>query len=269
LSEVPSLSVPLASATLPIRGAKAAPREPLPTRRASDRYVVAPHYAALCERILARLHEGRPASLWIIPTTLDTDASSVVAELSLSLAQIANDTVLALDCDGPRNATDDGAEVGLGVADVLGDRVDWQKAVNPTRDRRVQLIGTGRRATLGALTSANALRLAPLIAEMKTRYRFIVIHGGATVVASSAGASPGKSPKGAVRAARQKTGVLALTLARAADLTYLVLPLYQTSNRQARAAKRRLEQLGGVVHGTILTGGAPIEHQASDLRAAT
>jgi hypothetical protein len=114
------------------------------------------------------------------------------------------------------------------LSDVLIDRVDWRGVLTPARDQRVQLLAAGRPlATSDALASA-ATRLGPIVAEMKTRYRCLVVHAG-----------PPHNP-------------LCNALVQASDLTYLVIRLGLTTRRDARHAKRQLERGGASVHGSIV-----------------
>jgi hypothetical protein len=166
----------------------------------------------------------------VVPADDSIDASTVVAELSLTFAQVLDEYVLALDADLPRTAESPRDDASAGLAEVLFERLDWRAAVGRTRDRRVQLLSAGARAApSSALAGASAL-VVPLVSEIKTRYRLTIVHGG----------MPG--------------GPLTGALVKACDLVYLVLELGGTTRRSARAAKRRLENLGAVVHGCILTG---------------
>jgi Mrp family chromosome partitioning ATPase len=136
---------------------------------------------------------------------------------------------VAIDADLHAGLQDADAEVAAtGLTDVLVDRVDWRGVLSPARDDRVQLLAAGRPLLAADSLASAATRLGPILAEMKTRYRSLVIHGGSA------------------------TNPLAGALAQAADLVYLVVRLGQTPRKVARAAKRKLERSGAMVHGVVV-----------------
>lgn len=203
-----------------------------PGRRATDQYRVAPEYSALCGAILERVSKSRPMAILVVPAAEHVDASTVAAELSLSMAQTLDLPVVAIDADLGVSA--DEAETAVstaGLSDVLLDRVDWRGVLATARDERVKLLVAGRPIAKSESLSSATARLGPIVAEMKTRYRCLVVHGGAA------------------------TNPLASSLVQACDLVYLVVRLGHTTRRAARAAKRLLQRGGAVVHGSILVAG--------------
>ncbi|MEX2186036.1 MAG: hypothetical protein WD875_04540 [Pirellulales bacterium] len=209
-------------------------RAPSPGRRATDHYRVAPEYAALCQAILQQLPRTRPTAILVVPAAANVDAGTVAAELALSMAQAVDLPVVAIDAD--ITAETDAVESAVttsGLTDVLLDRVDWRGVLAPARDSRVQLLAAGRPLSAGELSRGEAIasaaaRLGPIAAEIKTRYRYLIVHGG--------------SP----------SNPLAGSLVQASDLVYLVVRLGQTTRRSARHAKRLLQRGGAIVHGSIL-----------------
>lgn len=204
-----------------------------PGRRVSDHYRVTPEYAALCQTILDRVPRTRPTAILLVAATEDIDAGTVAAELALSLAQGVELPVVAVDADFAAETAESEPISAAGLADVLLDRVDWRGVLAPARDGRVQLLSAGRPLSAAecrgndSLASA-ATRLGPLAAEIKSRYRYLIVHGGAT------------------------SNPLCGALVQAADLIYLVVRLGQTTRRQARAARRALQRGGAILHGSIL-----------------
>jgi Mrp family chromosome partitioning ATPase len=205
---------------------------PSPNRRSTDQYDLLPEYAALCDSILARLSKARPMAILIVPAAEHVDASTVAAELSLSMAQTLDLPVIAMDADLPGASTEaDSAVSAAGLSDVLIDRVDWRGILSTARDERVKLLVAGRPVTSADSYSPAIARLGPIITEMKTRYRCLIIHGGAP------------------------TNPLTSALTQTCDLVYLALRLNRTTRRVAKAAKRTLQRGGALVHGSILITG--------------
>jgi Mrp family chromosome partitioning ATPase len=205
---------------------------PSPNRRSTDQYVVLPEYAALCNTILERLSKTRPMAILIVPAAEHVDASTVAAELSLSMAAVLDLPIIAMDADLPGASTEaDAAVSAAGLSDVLIDRVDWRGVLSTARDERVKLLVAGRPVTCADSYAPAIARLGPIITEMKTRYRCLVIHGGAP-------ANP-----------------LTSALTQVCDLVYLALRVNQTTRRVAKAAKRTLQRGGALVHGSILITG--------------
>jgi Mrp family chromosome partitioning ATPase len=203
-----------------------------PGRRVTDRCRIAPEYAALCKSILERVSKTRPVSILVVPASEQIDAGIVVAELALAVADALDLPIVAIDADirGPENdANDPRNDVATaGLTDVLLDRVDWRAVLAPARDQRVQLLAAGRPFSASDAIAPAAIRLGPIIAEMKTRYRCLVVHGAAP------------------------TNPLCNALVQASDLVYLVVRLGLTTHRAARTAKRQLQRGGAIVHGSIV-----------------
>ncbi len=209
-------------------------RSTSPGRRAADGYRVAPQYAALCQAILQRVARTRPTSILIVPAAADVDTGAVAAELALSMAHAVDLPIVAIDADMMSESDDtDSAVTTSGLTDVLFDRVDWRGVLAPARDNRVQLLAAGRPLSAaersgGESLASAATRLGPMVSEIKTRYRYLIVHAG-----------PSNNP-------------LTGALVQASDLIYLALRLGQTTRSEARAAKRTLQRGGAIVHGSIL-----------------
>jgi Mrp family chromosome partitioning ATPase len=200
-----------------------------PGRRATDRCRITPEYAAIAKTILDRVSKARPISILIVPATEQIDAGLIVAELSLAIADGLDLPIVAIDADLRRQGSDEASDVATaGLTDVLLDRVDWRGVLTPARDQRVQLLAAGRPLSTSDSLPSAATRLGPIIAEMKTRYRALVVHAG-----------PPQNP-------------LCNALVQASDLIYLVIRLGLTTRRDARNAKRQLERGGASVHGSIV-----------------
>lgn len=200
-----------------------------PGRRATDRCRIAPEYAVIAKTILDRVSKARPTSILVVPATEQIDAGLIVAELSLAIADALDLPIVAIDADLRRDGDDADNEVATaGLTDVLLDRVDWRGVLTPARDQRVQLLAAGRPLSSTDSLGSGATRLGAIIAEMKTRYRCLVIHGG------------------------PPTNPLCNAIVQASDLIYLVIRLGLTTRREARAAKRQLERGGSTVHGSII-----------------
>jgi Mrp family chromosome partitioning ATPase len=186
----------------------------------------------MCDAILQRVSKSKPMAILVVPATTDVDASTVAAELSLSMAGTLDLPVVAIDADITAPPAD--AEAGVaaaGLSDVLLDRVDWRSVLGAARDDRVKLLVAGRGISSGESLAAATARIGPIVMEMKTRYRCLVLHGG-----------PPTSP-------------LMGSLVQACDLVYLAVRLGATTRRAAKAAKRLLQRGGAVVHGSILVTG--------------
>jgi Mrp family chromosome partitioning ATPase len=209
------------------------PRSASPGRRASDRYRVAPQYAALCQAIVERVPRTRPTSILVVPATADVDAGTVAAEMALSMAQAIDLPIVAIDADIAADSADADAAVSTsGLSDVLFDGVDWRGVLAPARDNRVRLLTAGRPLARGDSIASATARLGPTASEIKTRYRYLIVHAG------------------------PPTNPLTAAWVQAADLIYLVVRLGQTTRRDARAAKRTLQRDGAIVHGSILLANA-------------
>jgi Mrp family chromosome partitioning ATPase len=171
-------------------------------------------------------------AILVVPAAAHVDASTVAAELSLSMAQTFDLPVVAIDADLDRAAAESEPAVATaGFADVLIDRVDWRSVLASARDERVKHLTAGRPVAATESVAPATARLGPIVAEIKTRYRCLIVHGGVP------------------------TNPLTGALVQACDLVYLVVRLGQTTRRAARTAKRTLQRGGALVHGSILLAG--------------
>lgn len=182
----------------------------------------------LADNILSRLPGGPSAAVFLAEVGQSEARTELLAELLPALARRADSELLAVDADLERGQLT--ARLGVlaarGVAQVLLRACAWQEAVSQTCLPGVSLLPSA------AWTDLEGRLLRPyrwerLLAELKRRYRLIVVDGGSL-------------PRGGAVAA-----------ARCCDAAYLVVCLGQTAYREAAAAAAILRSEGARVEGCI------------------
>lgn len=182
----------------------------------------------LADNILSRLPGGPSAAVFLADVGQSEARTELLAGLLPALARRDGSELLAVDADLERGQLT--ARLGVlaarGVAQVLLRACAWQEALSRTCLPGVSLLPSAVWADPeGRLL--RPYRWERLLAELRRRYRLIVVDGGSL-------------PRGGAVAA-----------ARCCDAAYLVVCLGQTAYREAAAAAALLRSQGARVEGCI------------------
>lgn len=186
-------------------------------------------YRRLRDRILSQLPRAGSAALLVVSADRDTGTTTTTIHLASVLAEVSSGDVLVIDADGRHGdlARRLGIDAAYGLADVLAGRVAWQGAVVRIPPGCVQVLASCSKRVVA--TDDLATRLATLVADLKRRYRMVIVDGG---IASSAEATAWPS---------------------VCDGVYLCLELEETSTSGTNEAISRLRRAGGRILGCIAT----------------
>lgn len=186
-------------------------------------------YRRLRDRILSQLPRGGSAAILVASADRDTGTTTTTIHLASVLAEVSSGDVLVIDADGRHGdlARRLGIDAAYGLADVLAGRVGWQEAVVRIPPGCVQVLASCSKRVIAAPDLAT--RLNAFVADLKRRYRAVIIDGG---IASSAEATAWPA---------------------VCDAVYLCLELEETSTRGTAEAVSQLRRAGGRVLGCIAT----------------
>ena len=159
--------------------------------------------------------------------------STTVANVGLCLAESGRRRVCIVDADLrlPRQHDLFGVDEGPGLADVLVDRVSPGKVLRATHLENLSLITAGRE--IDSVTEAiNSEYLPNLIGWLKQSFDDVLVDSPPCIAYADAA-----------------------DMAQVVDDVVLVVQVFRTPKREARAAIERLEIAGARVLGTFVTGG--------------
>lgn len=208
--------------------------------RVVDPYVVAFHdptsyraeqFRGLRNQLMALNPDGAAKTL-VITSAIKGEGKTITAvNLALTFAELGRQPVILVDADlrDPSVEYALGLDRGLGLADVLLERVSLDTAIRQTGMRDLHVLGAG-----SALATPSEILTSPridaLFARLKERYSYVLIDTPPVLPATDA----------SVIAAR-------------ADGTLLTVRLEYSSKSHTKEAIRGLKDLGANVLGVFVT----------------
>lgn len=190
-------------------------------------------YRRLRDRMLSQLPRGVAAAIVFSSPERNLGTTTTVVHLACVAAEVAAGDVLIVDSH-PQNsavAAKLNIDAEFGLADVLAGRATWQQAVVRVPPGRVHVLDSGPSTSLDELLQSPPEVLAALLADLKRRYRVVLIDGGTT------------------------DNELLSRWAVACDGAYLMLELSATSPDGATRAVEQLRAAGAQVLGCVLARG--------------
>jgi Mrp family chromosome partitioning ATPase len=159
----------------------------------------------------------------------ETGTTTTAIHLAAVLAEVTAGDVLVIDADGRDGdlARRLNIDAAYGLADVLGGRVGWQEAVVRIPPGCVQVLASCAKRV--PATDDLPARLMAFLADVKRRYRAVIVDGG---IASSAEATHWPA---------------------VCDGVYLCLEFEETGTKSAAEAVSLLRRAGGRVLGCVAT----------------
>jgi receptor protein-tyrosine kinase len=208
--------------------------------RQVDPYVVAFHdptsyraeqFRGLRNQLMALNPDGSPKSL-VVTSAIEGEGKTITStNLALTFAELERHPVILIDADLRDPSVEGylGLERGVGLADVLVERVRLQSAIRDTGMRGLHVLGAG-----SALATPSEILTSPriedLIRRLKEQYSYVIIDTPPVLPATDA----------SVIAAR-------------ADGTLLAVRLEYSSKTLTKEAIRNLKDLGANVLGIFIT----------------
>jgi len=189
-------------------------------------------YGQLAENVLSQVAPGGPAVL-IFTSPGDGDGKTeLLVSLAAALAQRTPQRVLLLDANvhKPDLAACLGIEAVRGLAHVLAGVTKWQQVVQETFVPHLDLLPGVKSPTPDA-GPPGQWNLRPLLAELRTRYRLVLVD---TASLAHAEVAP---------------------LAGCCDGTYLVVRLKHTTRRRLVRAVEVIRECHGRLLGSVVIGG--------------
>ncbi len=172
-----------------------------------------------------------PRTLMFTSTSPDEGKSTTIANIALSLAEFSNLKVCLIDMDlrSPKVHDFFGLPVGPGVVDVLLDRTNPRKVLQPGSSPNLSVITAGRPTNkINEVTSSEYMQ--DFVGFLKQQYNYILID---------------TPPCGLFGDASEMSKVV--------DGVILVVAIGQTMKRQADATISTLNNAGANIIGTFVT----------------
>jgi Mrp family chromosome partitioning ATPase len=186
----------------------------------------------LARQVVDQLPRSLPASLMLVGAGRHGTRLPAVLGLARALAERDEGRILLIDADATQREITRRLAMSRtpGLFDLLGSGKTQQLATTPTDFEGLDFLPLGGRKTR---VTSEALRT--LLAELKRKYRFVILETG--------GAS---APLGDL-------------CAQVTDAVYMLVELGMTTREDARKTARRLRQGGACLRGVVLAGLSPSE----------
>ena len=182
---------------------------------------------------LVSLNSDRAPRVIAVTSALRGEGKSVaIANLACTLVELRETRVILVDADlrDPSIETLLGVAPGPGLCEVLSGRLPLDQAIRGTFLRGLSLLGPGEATEASAEFLASG-RLKPVLDALKETYHYILVDTPPALAVTDAG-----------------------VVGRSADGILLVVRLESTPRARVEQAIAILENLGGNVFGTFLTG---------------
>lgn len=186
----------------------------------------------LRNRLVAMNPDGEPKTL-VVTSAVRAEGKTIAAlNLAMAFAELEWQKVVVLDADLRRPSCERYLNLnsGPGFSDVLLGNATLDTVLRPAGYRNLQLIGAGTRIANPAEV-LGASRIDGVFQQLKERFQYIVIDTPPALPTTDAG-----------------------VLASRADGALLVVRLEQSQKSQSREALRQIQEMGGNVLGTFVTG---------------
>lgn len=187
---------------------------------------------SLRNRLVAMNPDGEPKTL-VVSSAVRGEGKTVAAlNLAMAFAELEWQEVVLVDADLRRPSCERYLNLnrGVGFSDVLAGHASVDEALRPAGYRQLQLLGAG--SPVGNPSEVLGVsRIDGLFQRLKERFQYIVIDTPPVLPSTDAG-----------------------VLSARADGTLLVVRLEQSLKGQTRDAIRVVQDMGGNVLGSFVTG---------------
>ncbi|MBK7645148.1 MAG: CpsD/CapB family tyrosine-protein kinase [Planctomycetes bacterium] len=198
---------------------------------------IAEQFRALRNSIQALNPDGAPRSIVMASAVRGEGKSVATINLALALAEVPGTHVLMIDADLHAPALEDylGLPHRAGLSELLGGRVGMDRAIRTTSVPNVSLLAAGE-LPVNSTELIGSDRMRTLIGACKQRYSYILIDTPEALTISDAA-----------------------LLGSVSDGVLMVVRLGSTPRHVVEQTYNMLENMGGNVLGTCLTGGSVVE----------
>ena len=186
----------------------------------------------LRNRLVAMNPDGEPTTLVVTSAVRGEGKTLAALNLAMAFAELEWQKVVVVDADLRRPSCERYLNLNPapGFTDVLLGGATVDQVLRPAGYRNLQLIGAGTRVGNPAEV-LGASRIDGLLHQLKERFQYIVIDTPPVLPTTDAG-----------------------VLSARADGTLVVVRLEQSQKSQTRDAVRQIQEMGGNVLGTFVTG---------------
>jgi len=187
---------------------------------------------ALRNKLLA-MNPDRAARTLVVTSAIQGEGKTVTAlNLGMALAELEQTRVVVLDFDlrQPNVESFLGLNPGIGLTELLEGHLGLAEVIRPSGVPGLDIIGAGqRRAHIAELYGSR--RVEELLARLKEDYNYILLDTAPVIPVTDA-----------------------CVLSARCDGTLLVVGLEKSPRKLVRKALKDLEEIGGNVLGTFVTG---------------